>query len=93
MKYSRSRSDPDFNSLRKPAGRRGGVAFCERSENLGVWGVVGAKRDQNLELGGGGGCAGERFSTSCTVSRFGDGGASIPPRSIFGGWFVGGCGV
>ena len=39
-------------SLRKPAGRRGGVSFCERSENLGVWGVVGAKRDQNLEPGG-----------------------------------------
>ena len=55
--------------------------------------MVGAKRDQNLEPGGGGGCAGERFSTSCTVSRFGDGGASIPRRSIFGGWFVGGCGL
>ena len=27
------------------------------------------------------------------MSRFGDGGALIPPRSIFGGWFVGACGV
>ena len=47
-----------WSLLQKPAGRRGGVAFCERSENLGVWGVAGAKPEQNLEMGGGEGCAG-----------------------------------
>ena len=82
-----------FATLRKPAGRCGGIAFCKRSENLGVWGVVGAKPEQDLEMGGGEGCAGEQFSTSCTVSQLGDGGLLIPPRPNFGGWFVGGCGV
>ena len=31
-------------------------------------------------------CAGEQFSTSCTVSQLGDGGVSIPPRSIL--WWM-----
>ena len=54
--------------------------------------MVGAKRAQNGEMVGRI-CAGDQFSTSCTVSQLGDGGVSIPPRSILWWMVCGGSGV